>query len=101
MTQVSLQTNEISHAESTPGEGTRACEGGSERNGTAAGHETPAAKESSRVERAEILADQLGRKVATAAAVVGRGLFRFAARLREEAEDVWAEAQNIRRGNKS
>jgi hypothetical protein len=79
-------------------------------NGTAAGHAEPAANgepaaaaptPGNRMERAEILADQLARRVAAATAIVGRGFFRFTARLREEAEDVWAEAQNLRKKDKS
>ena len=42
------------------------------------------------VERAEDLVDQFGERLGTT-------LGRFAARAREELEDIWAEAQNIRR----
>jgi hypothetical protein len=61
----------------------------------------PAPTPATRVEQAEVLADQLARRVSAATAVVGRGLFRFLARVREEAEDVWAEAQNLRKKDKS
>jgi hypothetical protein len=43
------------------------------------------------------MADRLAARVATLTATVGRGLVRLAARLREEAQDIWAEAQSIRR----
>jgi hypothetical protein len=51
-----------------------------------------------RAQRAEALVDNLATRVAEAATFVGRHLLRFAARVREEAEDLWAEAQVIRKG---
>ena len=120
MTPVSQQSNESAPTQPAAREGTPACEGAQQRNGSGSTHTDPAgkgapsptaeqgtppagdaAKPSSSVDRAEVLADQLARKVAALTATVGRGLFRFGARLREEAEDVWAEAQNIRHGKKS
>jgi hypothetical protein len=68
-------------------------------NGTAAPAGSPAVN--ARVQQAEVLADRLAERVAHVTASLGRGLFRLAARAREEAEDIWAEAQNIRRGDKS
>jgi hypothetical protein len=50
------------------------------------------------MQRAEELVDQIGERIGHYATVFGHGLLRFAARAREEAEDIWAEAQNIRRG---
>jgi hypothetical protein len=57
--------------------------------------------ERSSIERAEALADRFSTQVAVVTSVVGHGLLRFLSRMREEAEDLWAEAQSIRRGDKS
>ena len=51
------------------------------------------------MERAEALADRLGEQISHYASVFGFKILQFAARAKEEAEDIWAEAQNIRRGN--
>jgi hypothetical protein len=51
------------------------------------------------MERAEALADRLGERISHYASVFGFKILQFAARAKEEAEDIWAEAQNIRRGN--
>jgi hypothetical protein len=48
--------------------------------------------------RAEELADRLGERFRHYASLVGTKLLQFAARVREEAEDIWEEAQSIRRG---
>jgi hypothetical protein len=69
-------------------------------NGEMPSPNAPAPKPANRVEQAEILADQLATRVAVVTSLVGRGLFRFFARAREEAEDVWAEAQHIRRSGR-
>jgi hypothetical protein len=53
-----------------------------------------------RMARAEQMVDQLAEKVAHCTAALGKKLLWFSARLREEAEDIWAEAQSIRRGEK-
>jgi hypothetical protein len=50
--------------------------------------------ERSEVERADELIEEWGQRV-------GGWLSRTAARAREEAEDMWAEAQGIRRGEKA
>jgi hypothetical protein len=47
-------------------------------------------------ERAEELVDQLAQRIGHFAALTALQLQRAAARAREEAEDMWAEAQNIR-----
>ncbi len=52
------------------------------------------------VERADQMVDEFAKKVATVTGVVAKGLLRFVARVREEASDIWAEAQNIRQGDK-
>jgi hypothetical protein len=51
-----------------------------------------------RAQRAEAIIDNLATRAAEAASFLGRHLLRFAARVREEAEDLWAEAQVIRKG---
>lgn len=53
------------------------------------------------VERAEVVVERVSAWVGNVTAVVGVGLLWFGSRVREEAEDFWAEAQNIRRGDKS
>jgi hypothetical protein len=53
-----------------------------------------------RMRRAEEWVDRIGARVGEATAFLGHQLLRFGARLREEAEDIWAEAQNLRRGQR-
>ena len=48
------------------------------------------------MERAEELVDRLGERTAALASLAGLRLRKLAARAREEAEDVWAEAQSVR-----
>jgi hypothetical protein len=66
-----------------------------------AGHE-PASQgngaERSQMERAEEMVDRIAERVSELTSVWGRKVLRLAARAREEAEDIWAEAQAIRRG---
>lgn len=64
---------------------------------SAAGSEQPQPQ----VERAEEIVDRLAERVAHYTSVWGRQLWRASARIREEAEDLWAEAQSIRRGDQS
>ena len=45
--------------------------------------------------------DRTAQSLGSLAALVGLNVLRFAARAREEAEDIWAEAQIIRRGERS
>lgn len=52
-------------------------------------------------ERAEQLLDGVGERVGRFAAVAGRQLRKAAALAREEAEDIWAEAQQVRSGGRS
>ncbi len=47
-------------------------------------------------DRAEESLDQIGERVGKFAASAGQYLKRFTARTREEAEDMWAEAQQLR-----
>ena len=48
------------------------------------------------MDRAEEAVDSLGRRAGQLGSEVGQRLLRLAARAREEAEDIWAEAQSIR-----
>ena len=50
-------------------------------------------------ERAEKLVDAMGQRLGLFVAFVGFQIQKAGARVREEAEDVWAEAQNIRHEN--
>ena len=49
-------------------------------------------------ERAEEMVDQFTQTVAGYAARIGHQILKGAALAREEAEDIWAEAQSMRRG---
>ena len=51
-------------------------------------------------ERAEALVDRLGGRLGFFAGLTALQLRRATARAREEAEDLWAEAQSIRRGER-
>ncbi len=56
----------------------------------------PASKRSA-MERAEELVDRMGQRAGALASLAGLRVRKLAARAREEAEDVWAEAQTVRR----
>lgn len=60
----------------------------------AAGASTRAA-----TERAERLLDDMGERIGGLASISGPMIQRFVALAREEAEDIWAEAQHIRHSN--
>jgi len=47
-------------------------------------------------ERAEVLVDRMGQRVSNWASRTGFQVHRAVALMREEVEDMWAEAQNIR-----
>ena len=49
-------------------------------------------------ERAEVLVDRMGEQLGHFLSMAGHRLRKATARAREEAEDIWAEAQAIRRG---
>ncbi len=49
-------------------------------------------------ERAEELVDRVGQRLGYVASLLALRVLKVAALVREEAEDVWAEAQSIRRG---
>lgn len=53
------------------------------------------------MERAEESVDRLGKRITSAAMATSLRVQRATARVREEAEDIWADAQNIRRNNSS
>jgi hypothetical protein len=48
------------------------------------------------IERAEVIVDRLGARLGEVAAVAGFELRRAAERAREETEDIWAEARDLR-----
>jgi hypothetical protein len=52
-----------------------------------------------RMRRAEEMVDRMAERVGNAAGWLGHGLLRLAARAREEAEDIWAEARSLSRGD--
>jgi hypothetical protein len=54
-----------------------------------------------RMERAEELADHIMERAGYYTAWLGRAVARLAARAREEAQDIWAEADHIRRQRRS
>jgi hypothetical protein len=58
----------------------------------------PSADGRSQTERAEEIVDRVAERVSDLTSTWGRKLLRLAARAREEAEDIWAEAQSIRHG---
>ena len=51
------------------------------------------------MDRADELVDRIAERVSTYTARWGRGVLRLFSRVREEAEDIWGEAQSIRRGD--
>lgn len=57
------------------------------------GHE-----QSQHIERAEQILGNLGVRAGHQLTQLSREILRASARAREEAEDIWAEARNIRRG---
>jgi hypothetical protein len=63
----------------------------------AEGGATPADE---RVRRAEEMVDHAAQRIGYFAGWLGHGMLRLAARAREEAEDIWAEAQSLRRGER-
>ncbi len=79
---------------------------GASEAGTAATGEQPAAAttqeaggDDATMHRAEQLVDEWGQRVGHFATQAGHYFLRWASRAREEAEDMWAEAQAIRQGD--
>jgi hypothetical protein len=66
---------------------------------TAADAEPQQGAPSTATERAEELVDRLAERVGHYTGQVGHGLLWLVTRAREEAEDIWAEAQALRRQN--
>jgi hypothetical protein len=64
-------------------------------------HETPtngATRETTpAMQRAEEMVDRMAERVGHYTGVIGHKLLWFVTRAREEAEDIWAEAQELRR----
>lgn len=52
-------------------------------------------------ERAEVLLTEWGQRLGAFASTVGSSVQKAAARAREEAEDIWAEAQAMRKESQS
>jgi hypothetical protein len=63
------------------------------------GEQKPGQPAIAQQERAEKLVDAMGQRLGHFAAFVSRQIQKAAARVREEAEDFWAEAQSIRHEN--
>jgi hypothetical protein len=51
-----------------------------------------------RMRRAEEMVDRIAEQIGNAAGRLGHGILWLAARAREEAEDIWAEARSLSRG---
>ena len=51
------------------------------------------------MERSEEAVDRLAQRLSHYTSLVGHQILKASARMREEAEDMWAEAQNIRQEN--
>lgn len=73
------------------------------RMATRDGMSEPQAKESAAdearrqaMQRAEELVDRWGEQVGQYVSALGHNILKWAARAREEAEDIWAEAQALR-----
>ena len=60
----------------------------------------PAATQQPATQRAEEIVDRVGERVGYLASSIAQRIRTTTARAREEAEDMWAEAQSIRRGRK-
>lgn len=57
---------------------------------------SPDGRHSDAQQRAEELVDRLGEQIGHYVSAFGHSILRWTARAREEAEDIWAEAQAIR-----
>jgi hypothetical protein len=57
-------------------------------------------EESAAVRRAEEMVDRMAERLGHYAGILGHKIMWLAARAREEAEDIWAEAQALRHGQK-
>ena len=70
-----------------------------ETNG-ASGNGVPDGQVDPRMAQAAEMVDQLADRMASWTRILGRNLLWLGERFREEAEDIWTEAQSIRRGEK-
>jgi hypothetical protein len=59
------------------------------------------ANEPSTFDRVEEMMDEFGKKVGGLTSKLGQGLYLFGAHIRENLEDVWAEANELRKKNRS
>jgi hypothetical protein len=92
-----VSSSENNAQQSAPGPG----EKNGHHSGDGARAKTSTAEAARQAEqRAEELVDQAAEKIAEFAALVKRKLSGVLARAREEAEDIWADAQSLRRGEK-
>jgi hypothetical protein len=66
-----------------------------ETNGTS-GQQTKTADKQDAQKRAEEMVDRLGEQIGHYVSIFGHNVLKWVARAREEAEDIWAEAQAIR-----
>jgi hypothetical protein len=66
-------------------------------------HEQPAeaGADHAAMQRAEEMVDRIAERIGHYAQVFGHEVLRLGARAREEAEDIWAEAQHIRQRSKT
>jgi hypothetical protein len=88
-------------SEDAAGNGARGRRAARGQNGASAEHADSTEGQSSTsptMRRAEESVDRMAERVGHYASVIGQKLAWLAARAREEAEDIWAEAQAIRRG---
>jgi hypothetical protein len=68
-------------------------------NGATAQRTSPSRADEARhqsMQRAEEMVDRLGEQVGHYVSTLGHSILRWVARAREEAEDIWAEAQMLR-----
>jgi hypothetical protein len=82
----------------TDSNGAPAAAAGDGRSGTPSAEDVAAEE---RLRRAEEMVDRMAHRIGEAAGRLGHGLLRLAARAREEAEDIWAEARSLSRGERS
>jgi hypothetical protein len=82
---------------SSAGSATKAAQA-ADTNGATEHQDNGQAEEARRqtVQRAEEMVDRLGEQVGQYVSAFGHNILKWAARAREEAEDIWAEAQAIR-----
>lgn len=76
-------------------------EGGGQPNQASEAGRAPSEEYQAAVRRAEELLDRAAERVRPWASQAKRQLGTLAARMQEEAEDIWAEAQDIREQNRS